>query len=124
MVINFPILVAILVLVYRRKRKQRKEKQETNTNSVGSETTLIENAASHMDPEAQEQEQNLRYSTGEHSTDEHSTDEQGNSVVIAVDVHPQLSTRLRRKNGKQLGPGSTQHGTSYSHHNSLPATIF
>ena len=77
---------------------------------MGSETTLIVDG----DPEAQEQDDNLGNSTGD----------QGNSVVVAVDVHLQLATRLRdfRREGRHHGPGSAQYGTYHSHHNSLLIT--
>ena len=97
-VINFSIIVAILVIIYRRKRR-RIEKEETITASNEPEPSLNDNTAAQTDPETQEQEQNLRHSTGE----------QENSVVITD--YNKIGTRL-----ENIRREDTQHPHHVSNH--------
>ena len=99
--VNFPMIVVILVvLVYRRKRRRRREEQGTSTPSIDSRTFLVEDASVEMEPEAQEQEQNNRHSTGK----------QANSVAVTVDVHPPRLGHFRRR-GREHCPADRHHGT-------------
>ena len=108
------MLVAILVIVYRRKRKRRDAQEATLTTSSESENSLSEDATVQTDLESQEGERNLRNSTGE----------QGDSVVVAIDVHPQLSTIFSQdflREDRRPRLGDAQHGTyhTFPHHNPL-----